>query len=85
MSRGYVFSYDPADGNPDCDICQIPTMHGATLVHLEGRPGVAALVACTTCAVEIAFTIIREFYRRTPPIPPDKVPTVPPAAGGGST
>lgn len=82
MSRGFIFRYDPSDENPNCDICGIPTVNGATLVHLERRLGVAIFVACTTCAVEISFTIVREFWPDPPPDPP---PDASPASGGGSS
>jgi hypothetical protein len=81
MSRGFVFRYDPRSNNPDCDVCRIPTLKGATLIHLVDRPGVAVMVLCTTCAVEIAFTVVREFW---PHPPPDLPPEAPPASGGGS-
>jgi hypothetical protein len=83
MSRGFVFRYDPTEGNPNCDICGKPTLGGASVVHLEERPGVAIFVACTTCAVELAFTIVREFWPHPPPTDPP--PDAPPASGGGSS
>lgn len=81
-ARGLVFSFDPTPGNPDCDICGMPTDDGAARVHRERRPGVALFIACAPCAVELSCAIVREFWPRAPPDPP---PETPPASGGGST
>jgi formate dehydrogenase maturation protein FdhE len=74
MSRGYRFSYDSRPHNPNCDICGIPPVRGAVLVHKDDRPGVAVFVSCSICAIEVAFVIIRNFWPQaggdTEPPPP---------------
>jgi hypothetical protein len=75
--RDIVFSYVDGDEHPPCDCCQARLSQGAVAAHLIRRPGVALLVLCAPCSVEIACLVVREFWPKAPPpsAPPDPSPS----------
>jgi len=87
-TAGLVFSYEDGDpaGNtfPPCELCGLPTRHGAFFVHLAARPGVALFVSCIRCQVELACVVTREFWPRGLQ-PPEEDPPPENSSGGGST